>query len=74
MTWWGLITVGLVWVATVVGTVVVSLQGAQNVVAADLAGDPNGLQYGTAIVSALIFAGPGLFFITLGVKQRMRRS
>ena len=74
MTWWGYILLGAGWVATVTVTLVMSLDAATNAVSADLAVDPNGLQIGTAVVSAVVFAGPGLFFILYGIRQRRRSS
>jgi hypothetical protein len=74
MTWWGYILLGVGWIATVTVTLVMSLDAATNAVSADLAADPNGLQIGTAVVSAVVFAGPGLFFILKGIRQGRRRS
>lgn len=74
MRWWTYILLGMVWIAVVGAVLMISLEGAKNVVAADLAADPNKIQFVTAVVSALMFAGPGLFFILAGVRQVRRRS
>ena len=61
---------GVVWVAVVGATLVLSLDAANNAVDADLASDFGGLHIGTAAVSALIFGGPGFFFILMGIKKK----
>jgi hypothetical protein len=70
MKWWTYILLGIVWVGAVGVVLVVSLEGAKNVVAADLAADPNGLQVATAAVSSLVFGGPGFFFILMGIRMK----
>jgi threonine/homoserine/homoserine lactone efflux protein len=70
MTWWGYILAGLVWVAAVVAMFVVSMNAATNAVAADLASDFSATQVATAAVSAVIFAGPGLYLILSGVRKK----
>ena len=74
MTWWGYLLLGVAWIAAVTVTLVMSLDAATNAVSANLAADPNGLQIGTAVVSAILFAGPGIFFILIGLRQKRRRS
>jgi hypothetical protein len=69
MTWWGYILMGVVWVAAVVGMLVISLDAAGNAVDAELASDFGGAQIGTAVVSAFIFGGPGLYFIMIGIRK-----
>lgn len=74
MTWWGYILLGVVWIAAVGATLVISLDAATNAVDAELASDFGGLQVATAVVSAFIFAGPGFLFILNGIRQKRRLS
>lgn len=74
MTWWGYILLGIGWIAVVTVTLVISLDAAANAVSASLAANPNELQIGTAVISTIIFAGPGVFLIMIGLRQQRRRS
>lgn len=74
MTWWGYILLGVAWIAAVIVTLVISLDAAANAVSASLATDPNELQIGTAVISTIVFAGPGVFLIMIGLRQHRRRS
>ncbi len=69
MTWWGYILMGVAWVAAVGATLVISLNAAGNAVDAQLASDFGGPQIATAVVSAFIFGGPGLYFILIGIRK-----
>lgn len=74
MTWWGYILMGIVWIAVVGATLVLSLDAAKNAVDAELASDFGGLHIGTAAVSAVIFGGPGFFFVLMGIKKKRGMS
>jgi succinate dehydrogenase hydrophobic anchor subunit len=74
MTWWGYILTGFVWVAVVVVMFVASMDAAKNAVAAELVSDFNKTATATAVVSAVIFAGPGLYFILSGVRKKRAHS
>jgi hypothetical protein len=74
MTWWGYILLGVAWIAVVIVTLVISLDAAANAVSASLATDPNELQIGTAVISTIVFAGPGVLLIMIGLRQQRRRS
>ncbi len=69
MRWWAYVLLGVMWIVGVIVTLVISLEGAKNVVAAELAADPNGLQIATAIVSSIVFAAPGLYLIGTGIRR-----
>lgn len=74
MTWWGYILLGIAWIAVVIVTLVISLDAAANAVSASLATDPNELQIGTAVISTIVFTGPGVLLIVIGLRQQRRRS
>jgi hypothetical protein len=50
------------------------MNAATNAVAADLAIEFSGGQVATAAVSAVIFAGPGLYLILSGVRKKRTHS
>jgi len=71
--WWVQVLIGLVWCASVVVITVLSLNGAGKAVDEGLASDPSSLQTVVAIVSAAVFAIPGIGFIVVGLRNRNRR-
>ena len=72
MHWLASVGAGVVWIAVVAIVLSFSLDRADRAVAAGVVGDPNTAQEVVAIVSAAIFALPGLLLVWVGFRRRRR--
>jgi hypothetical protein len=70
MKWWGFIALGTVWIAVVVGTLIVSLVSAEQAGASGAAEDPSFTRGLIAALSGAIFGLPGVFMIIAGLRRR----
>ena len=72
MQWWVQVFIGIVWCTAVVIITILSLSGAEQAVEEGLAGEFSGTQTAVALISAVVFALPGIGFIAFGLRNRSR--
>ena len=72
MKWWVLLLIGVVWCASVGLVTALSLNGAEQAVADGLASGFGAAEVAVAIVSAIVFALPGIGFVAVGVRKQRR--
>ena len=70
--WLAWVAGGVAWVVGVAVVVTISLDGAEGAAADGVISDPNDAQVVVAYISSGVFAIPGIAFVIVGLRRRLR--